>query len=126
MRLIRPGGNTCKLRGRWHGAAMIGSVLIKVLDNLAIAGDETGSQARQIGTFRETVKHDAMAKPIIAHLFGRLEQANGRCRFVKIQFGITFIRGNHKIITIRQLDQCLQLLDRHDASGRIAWRADIH
>ena len=49
--LVTPGSDTGELVVYWHGAAMVRPVLQKGFQNVGIAGDKTGAQAKQVGSF---------------------------------------------------------------------------
>ncbi len=67
-----------------HGAAMIGAVAEKCLNDGAVAGDKAGAQSRRIGALGEAVKNNAVFIGGLTHLCGGLKQACRGMSFIEI------------------------------------------
>ena len=125
MALVGPGGDACTLGRQWHGAAVVGTVVEKLLQQLRVPGDEPGAQAGRIGALGQAMEADTMLKTVVAHGRCGLEQARGRRGLVQIEFRVALVGGDHKVMGRGQLDQPAQGLQVQHRPAGVGRRAQI-
>ena len=122
MGFVIPGGNTGQLVMNRHGAAVVGPIAEKALEHFAVAGRKARAQPREVGAFGQGMKDHAAAVVVTAHFCTGFQQPGGR--LVTVDFRVTLIGGDHKIVFVRQLYQCFQLCLAEGRPGWVTRRAD--
>ena len=122
MVLVLPGGDAGQLGLHRHGAAVIGAIEQEGFENVGVAGDEAGAQARQVGALGQAVEHHAALEIAAAQLGAGAEQAGRRILFIEVQLAVALVGGDHEVVLVGQGDQLLQLLHRYQGAGGVAWR----
>ena len=122
MLFVIPGGDAGQLVMNGHGTTVIGAVTQKPLQHFAVASGKTGAQAGQIGALGQRVEDYTTAVVVTAHLGAGFQQPGGR--FVAVDFRIALVRGDDKVVLIRQLNQGLELGLAERGPGGVAGGAD--
>ena len=103
---------------------MVGAVEQIALEDLGVAGHETGAQARQVGALGQAVEHHAALEVAAPQRDAGTEQAGRRAVLVEVEFAVALVRGDHEVVFIGQGNQPLQGFQRQQGAGGVAWRAD--
>src|SRR5713226_10665878 len=108
MRLVAPDLDAGGLGERVQRAALVSTIAQIIRHGIAIAGDKTGAQARQVGTLGEAMKYQAMAVVLNTQAIGDLQQTGRRGVVIEVNFRITFVGGNDKVVLLSQPDEVFQ------------------
>ena len=123
MGFVAPGGHAGRLHHRAHGAAMVGAIEQKLLNDGRVACHEAAAQARYIAALTETGEGDQALEVGAAQLVGGFQSAQRR--FVaEINLAVALVRRDHKTVLVRQGKQFFPLRQGHDRTRGVAWRAN--
>ena len=110
---------------RWHGAAVVGAVVVVAGDQFRVASHEAGAQAGQIGALGQAVE-DHAARLAEAGVGRGLQQARRRRGFVAVDLRIAFVRRHHEIVLVGAPHEGRKLRFAKHLAARIARIADVH
>ena len=120
MRFVAPGGNAGALHHLAHGAAVVGAVQQKRLDQRRIARHKAAAHARHIAALRQAGEGDQVFEVHPPQLRGSFQPTQRRL-VAEINLAVALVRGDHKAMAVTQVKQLLPLRQGHHRAGGVAW-----
>ena len=121
--VVLPRRGAGELRRHRHGAAVVGPVQQQACHDRRIPGHEPGAQARDTRALGKTVEHDAALEALAAGGLAGLQESGGRRVLLEVDIRVTLIRGDEKVVAIREAERLLQQRQRQYGAGGVSGTA---